>query len=88
MSVELRDGTTVEYTCDFAGGYIASNSASLLDTNTVQLIADPATCSFTCIQENSFAVPRVQMQFQLGDKSGKDKNLNELFQTQVYIRNH
>jgi len=59
------DGVEIDLSC--SGNTIASNGASLLDTNSV--VVAPGSCSFTCSQLASSDFPVISLQFSLAIKT-------------------
>lgn len=81
----LTDGDQTTYSCE--NGTIASNSASLLNTNAVQTTA----CSFTCSQTSLLEAPTVTIQFSLSAKSTGsfvETNASIPFTSSVTLRNY
>ncbi len=81
----LQDNGQTTYSC--SSGTIASNSASLLDTNAVIVNA----CSFTCSQQRVSDPPTIQIQFSLSAKnesSFSETKATIPFQTSVTLRNY
>ena len=69
------------------GGLIASNSASLIDTGSV----DVSSCYFTCSQDNIFSPPNIGIKFSLTQKGNPQffENRDKAdFQTSVSVRNY
>ena len=96
------DGGTTTFTCNEDEYTISSSSAifsalpptptpykitQLIDTSRVKLA--PATCSFTCTQQDIYSPPRIDVQFQLVNSSGtaSDKTGIASFNTSVSLRN-
>lgn len=89
VTITTPDNQQVTYSCGGQPATIASNGASLLDTNTVALNA----CSFTCSQESDSDLPIITITFSLLQQSNSTfaeriasaSPVN--FQTSVGIRN-
>jgi len=58
-----EDGGEIIFSCDEGNKTIASNSASLIDTNVVEVL--PNKCWFTCIQNRVSNTPIVRVYFEL-----------------------
>lgn len=70
-----------------ANATIASNSASLLNTNVVNV----SSCSFVCRQQNIFDPPSITVQFVLNAKNAnqlEETRATVPFQTTVKLRNY
>jgi type II secretory pathway pseudopilin PulG len=84
----VSDNGQTTLSCDTgATPTIASNGASLLDTNAVAVSA----CSFTCSQPSAYSPPTINFSFKLDSKNSN--NLVETtgsiqFQTSVLMRNY
>jgi prepilin-type N-terminal cleavage/methylation domain-containing protein len=61
LKITAFDGGKIIYSC--ISNYIASNSASLIDTNSVKMV--PNKCWFTCTQERVTSNPIIGIKFQL-----------------------
>lgn len=92
LTILTPDDQQVTYACVAATSTpatIASNGASLLDTNTVSV----SSCSFTCSQVSSSDLPIIRIDFALSQQSGNlftDMIASQSavdFQTSVGIRN-
>lgn len=89
ISILTPDDQQVTYSCGGQPPTIASNGASLLDTNTVAL----QSCSFTCSQSSPSDLPIIQINFSLQQQSNSKFSENIAsasavnFQTSVGIRN-
>lgn len=87
ITVATPANDQVTYTC--TGSTIASNGASLLDTNVVSL----QNCSFTCMQDYKSGLPIIAISFSLKQKSTSTfaeqiASLSAVpFQTSIVIRN-
>jgi prepilin-type N-terminal cleavage/methylation domain-containing protein len=87
ITIITPDNQQIIYSC--TSSTIASNGASLLDTNQVAL----QTCSFTCMQESDSDLPVMKINFSLQQKSSStfaEKIASQsavVFQTSVGIRN-
>lgn len=96
------DGGTTTFTCNENELTISSSSAifsalpptptpykitQLIDTSRVKLA--PATCSFTCTQQDIYSPPRIDVRFQLVNSAGtaSDKTGAASFNTSVSLRN-
>lgn len=80
------DGGQTIFSCDLAGGKIASNGASFINTNDVGL----SKCSFTCTRNNISQSPVVGINFTLTQKSSSsffEKQATIPFSTSVVVRN-
>lgn len=90
-SLQLQgfDGGITTLACDDTGldptYTISSNSASLLDTSRVKLIA--GSCTFTCVQADPYSIPRIDIVFQLTNASGSAFMDTISFSTSVAMRN-
>lgn len=88
-SVTIRnyDQSQITYSCTTgAGGTIASNGASLLDTQRVEV----ESCSFTCSQNSVYESPTIGISFTLNKKDANnlvDNNAPVTFQTTINLRN-
>jgi prepilin-type N-terminal cleavage/methylation domain-containing protein len=83
--ISLNDSGRTTYSC--TGTTIASNSASLLDTNAVST----TSCSFVCRQDRPSDPPTITIQYSLSAR--QTGNLTETtasipFQTSVTMRNY
>ncbi len=86
ITIRNADQTRITYSCDDATDTIASNGASLLDTQKVELTA----CSFTCSQNSVYETPTIGISFSLNKRdatSAIDNNAPLTFQTTVTLRN-
>ncbi len=66
---------------------IASNSASLIDTSSVDVVS----CYFTCSQNNIFSPPNIGINFSLTQKGNPqffENRESASFQTSVSVRNY
>lgn len=85
------DNAATTFSCSGSPLTIASNSASLLDTNKVSVSADPTSlCYFTCVQSGATDTPTIGINFTLFQKSSSlffEKIYSIPFQTSVKIRN-
>lgn len=98
----LDDGATT-LTCDDVNATISSTSAlfsnaipaptpfstsSLLDTSQVKTVAN--SCLFTCIQQDQFSPPRIDITFQLTNKNAVAGETSPVtsFNTSIAVRNH
>lgn len=84
------DGSKTVFSCLNGAGSptIASNGASLIDTNSVSLEA--SSCYFTCTQVRITNVPTIGINFSLRKKSGSafiENKTTVPFQTSVTMRN-
>lgn len=77
------DGGVTNISC--TGSTIASNSASLLDTSRVIV----NSCTFTCVQEDSYSPPRIDVTFQLRNANGSSSDTQGIvtFNTSLSLRN-
>lgn len=83
----LQDHAQTTYSC--TGTTIASNGASLLDTNSVVTKAN--SCSFVCTQPTLSDPPTITIQFTLVPKTSTgfaETNFTLPFQTSVTMRNY
>jgi prepilin-type N-terminal cleavage/methylation domain-containing protein len=81
----LSDHAQTTYSC--AGGTIASNGASLIDTTSLQATA----CSFVCAQATTNDPPTITIQFTLSPQQSngfEENNFTLPFQTSVTVRNY
>jgi len=79
------DGGQTTFSCDTSG--IASNSASLIDTSSV----DVSSCYFTCTQSDTFFPPNIGINFTLTQKGNPqffENKASATFQTSVSVRNY
>jgi len=92
VALEFPDGTTTTYSCldDNGAPSITSNSAALVDTNSVAI----ASCTFSCGYDSASDYPIIGIDFSLQSKvsSGSIVDLTASasavhFQTSVVIRN-
>lgn len=87
MTIENLDGNTTTFSCDgLPSGTIASNGASLLDTQSVAV----TKCSFSCSQTTPYDVPSVTIDFTLNKRNSNnlvENNSPIQFQTTVTLRN-
>lgn len=87
----LLDHQPTTYSC--SGNTISSNSASLIDTNSLQIPSNLSTCSFTCSQPAAAVPPLITIQFILSPKTTGTGNFAETnftlpFQSSVTLRNY
>jgi type II secretory pathway pseudopilin PulG len=89
-SITIRnvDNSRITYACTSIDGNdtIASNGASLLDTNAVSV----TSCSFSCSQDTVYKAPSIGISFTLNNKGSNDSADNQApltFQTTVVLRN-
>lgn len=81
----LTDSAQTTYAC--VNNTIASNSASLVDTNSLTV----SNCSFVCSQTQTGAPPTITISYTLQPKTSSsfvETNFNLPFQTSVTMRNH
>ena len=81
----LLDNGQTTYSC--GNGTIASNSASLVDTNSLQV----TSCSFTCSQPSTTVPPIITIQYALSPKTTgnfAETNFTLPFQSSVTLRNY
>lgn len=87
ITIRNSDQSQITYSCTTgSGGTIASNGASLLDTNSVEV----SSCSFTCSQNSLYEAPTIGISFTLNKKNAVnlvDSNSPVTFQTTVTLRN-
>jgi prepilin-type N-terminal cleavage/methylation domain-containing protein len=87
IAIENLDGNITTFSCDgLPSGTIASNGASLLDTQSVAVTA----CTFSCNQTTPYDVPSVTIDFTLNKKNSNnlvENNSPIQFQTTVTLRN-
>lgn len=89
LSILTPDDQEITYSCGGQPPTIASNGASILDTNTVAL----QSCSFTCMQQTDSDLPIIQINFSLqqqsnskfAERTASASAVN--FQTSVDMRN-
>jgi prepilin-type N-terminal cleavage/methylation domain-containing protein len=83
----IADKGVTTYSC--ASGTVASNGASLIDTNSLQ--APAASCSFTCSQPSTAVPPIITIQFTLSPKTAgnfAETTFSMPFQSSVTLRNN
>ena len=83
----LLDHQPTTYSC--ANGTISSNSASLLDTNSLQVVSCAST--FVCSQPSALVPPIITIQYVLAPKIGgsfEETNFRLPFQSSVTLRNY
>lgn len=89
VQVTSFDGGVVTYSCDTTPTVtISSNSASLLDTTAVDLVA--GSCRMSCSQSSVADAPTIGISFTLKQKTTSTFPENQaqlLFQTSVSLRN-
>jgi prepilin-type N-terminal cleavage/methylation domain-containing protein len=81
----FSDHQQTTYSC--AGNTISSNSASLLDTNSLTV----SSCSFVCSQSSALVPPIITIQYVLAPKTAgnfADSNFSLPFQSSVTLRNY
>jgi len=88
VTVKSIDGDEITFAC--SGTNISSNSASLINTNQVQIQA--GSCSFSCQQKStdSYSIPIVQIEFTIEDRNAilfENKSFST-FRTSVSLRNY
>jgi prepilin-type N-terminal cleavage/methylation domain-containing protein len=87
----LLDEGVTQYKCPTAPGEtISSNSAALIDTNSIDVV--PGTCSFTCTQPTVADAPTITIQFTLTAKNANPALVETVgsipFQSSVVLRNY
>lgn len=95
-SIEFRqtDGSSVSFACDSASSSIASSSGGmttyLIDNSSVKV--DPATCSFSCKQNNgnAYEAPIISVSFTVSQRNGSvfEQMASSTFNTSVTMRNY
>ena len=87
VTIRNHDQSEITYSCTTGtGGTIASNGASLLDTQRVEV----ESCSFTCSQNSIYESPTIGISFTLNKKDSNnlvDNNAPVTFQTTITLRN-
>lgn len=92
LKITSFDGGTTEFTClpinlpSLPNGKISSNSALLIDTNTISV----TTCSFTCSHTSASDSPIIGISFSLSQGSDSpfvEKKASIDFKTSVTMRN-
>lgn len=87
LTIENLDGHSTTFSCDgLPTGTIASNGASLLDTQSVAV----TSCTFSCTQSTAYDVPSVTISFILNKRNSNtlvENNSPVTFQTTVTLRN-
>ncbi|HVT01052.1 MAG TPA: prepilin-type N-terminal cleavage/methylation domain-containing protein [Patescibacteria group bacterium] len=89
-SIEFQrlDGSTTTFSC--SNGDLASNSASIINTETVKV--DDASCVFTCYQkaDDLYALPIIGINFKIEDKNATAEELkgSSDFQSSTALRNY
>lgn len=87
MTIENLDGNSTTFSCNgLPTGTIASNGASLLDTQAVAV----TSCSFSCTQTTVYDIPSVTISFILNKRNSNtlvENNSPVSFQTTVTLRN-
>ncbi|HSX08905.1 MAG TPA: prepilin-type N-terminal cleavage/methylation domain-containing protein [Candidatus Saccharimonadales bacterium] len=81
----LSDHKQTIYSC--ASNTISSNSASLIDTNSLQA----TSCTFTCAQSSTIVPPIITIQFTLSPKTAgslAETTFSLPFQSSVTLRNY
>lgn len=95
IEFEQSDGSRLMFSCDADSQSIASQSGEmvhhLIDNNSVKV--DPATCSFTCFQDNNnpYASPIIGVSFtvsQRADSTVFENVAQSVFKTSVTMRNY
>ena len=92
LSLMMPDNKKVLLTCNSedSPGRLASSSAENTYYLTDQSLVT-GTCAITCYQASSYSTPRVKIEFSLGRAKGDGgmiENTEELFHTQINIRNY
>lgn len=92
LKITAFDGGKIIYSCMSmptpTPSYIASNSASLIDINSVKLVTDG--CWFTCMQERVTSNPIIGIKFQLmqsGTSTFVENTASIPFETSITFRN-
>lgn len=87
VTLQTVDHSSITYTCpEDAEGTIASNGASLVDTQMVEV----TSCTFTCSQTSLYESPTIGISFSLNKKDATsllENNAPLMFQTSVTLRN-
>ena len=81
----LSDNAQTTFAC--RNNTIASNSAALIDTNSLTV----SSCSFVCSQANAATPPTITIHYTLAPKNANsfvETNFTLPFQTSVTMRNH
>lgn len=86
ITITNFDNELTTFTCD--GATISSNSASLIDAISVEVV--PGTCVISCLQESAYRSPRIDLTFELQSKgsSTPESSGKSLFNTSVTMRNY
>ncbi|HVZ66890.1 MAG TPA: prepilin-type N-terminal cleavage/methylation domain-containing protein [Patescibacteria group bacterium] len=88
ITFQRLDGSTTTFSC--SAGDIASNSASIINTNTVQV--DDASCIFTCYQkaDDLYALPVIGVNFKIEDKNAtaEESQGSANFENSIALRNY
>lgn len=95
ITLRMPEGNTVVLSCSEDSYRVASRSGDMtyyLTHDNLALVENQegAKCSFTCNQTSRFTAPRINIQFQLGQRdgdSGVHEDTIETFQTQISSRN-
>lgn len=85
LKITAFDGGEIVYQC--GSEFIASNSATIIDSNSVRLVAD--ACWFTCTKERITSNPIIGIKFQLVQKTGTyvESTASIPFETSVTFKN-
>ncbi|MCL4353494.1 prepilin-type N-terminal cleavage/methylation domain-containing protein [Patescibacteria group bacterium] len=96
LKITSFDGGETIFSCDLASSppTISSNSASLLDTNAVEIdMSSSNPCYFTCSQDSFSGSTRIGIHFSLKEFSNsgvtpiEEKSASAVFDTSVILRN-
>ena len=88
LKFKAEDDGQIIFTCDDANSTIASNTASLIDTDIVK-VADN-NCWFTCNQDRVTTNPVIRVYFELrqaGDSAFPESQFSIAFETSVVLKN-
>lgn len=80
------DDNTTTFSCN--GTTISSNSATLLQSEDVEVVSD--SCRMLCIQDSFYSAPRIDISFELQSKNAASPETSgrSLFETSVTLRNY
>ncbi len=86
IKITSFDNSQIVFSCSLSPLTIASNSASIIDQNSISVTA----CSFTCSQERITDLPTIRISFTLAQKTTSNlvENKSSIpFETSVKMRN-
>ena len=88
IKVTPLNSSPITYNCTSSPPVITANGVSLVDTNTVSLVA----CTISCIQTGATDTPIIKIGFTVGPKNANNLVENStppiLFETSVTVRNY